>query len=140
MSSSHVFVESRVVTEEDLDDLNHVNNLQYLRWTLKTANAHSKHVGWSSDRYHQLGAGWLVRSHKITYKMPAVLGDEVLIRTWIEELDRVSALRKYEVMRKADDRVYAVAETRWVFVDLKSLKLLAIPNDVRMAFQFPLNE
>ena len=135
MNKRSIYVDLRVVCEEDLDELNHVNNLQYLRWTLKTASAHSKHVGWPSARYRQSGTGWIVRSHKITYKLPAQLGDEVVIRTWLADLDRVSALRKYEIVRKLDDRVYAIAETRWVFVDLITLKLTPIPDEVRAAFE-----
>lgn len=134
MAESAIYIDNRVVCEDDLDELNHVNNLQYLRWTLKIANAHSKHVGWSADRYRESGTGWIVRSHKITYKLPAQLGDEVVIRTWLEELDRVSALRKYEIARKSDDRIYAFAETRWVFVEFSTLKLTAIPEEVRSAF------
>ncbi len=134
MAESAIFIDNRVVCEDDLDELNHVNNLQYLRWTLKTATAHSKHVGWSADRYRESGTGWIVRSHKITYKLPAQLGDAVVIRTWLEELDRVSALRKYEIARKSDDRIYAFAETRWVFVEFSTLKLIAIPEEVRSAF------
>ena len=136
MPERRVFEALRVVSEEDLDELNHVNNLQYLRWTLKVASAHSSSVGWPSSRYRELGTGWIVRSHKITYKLPAQLGDEVLIRTWLEELDRVSALRKYEIVRRTDGRTYANAETRWVYVDLATLKLTGIPDEVRTAFQF----
>jgi len=137
MADSKIYVDQRVVSEEDLDELNHVNNLQYLRWTLIAAGAHSKSVGWPSSRYRETGMGWIVRSHKITYKLPAQLGDEVLIRTWLEELDRVSALRKYEIVRKSDDRTFAISETRWVFVDLTTLKLTAIPDEIRSAFQSP---
>lgn len=135
MTDRIVFSEERVVSEEDLDELNHVNNLQYLRWTLKVAGSHSKSVGWPSSRYREMGVGWIVRSHNITYKLPAQLGDEVLIRTWLEELDRVSALRRYEIVRKSDGRTFAVSQTRWVFVDLVTLKLIAIPDEVRAAFQ-----
>ena len=134
MNKRSIYVDLRVVCEEDLDELNHVNNLQYLRWTLKAASDHSKSVGWPSDRYRESGTGWIVRSHKITYKLPAQLGEEIVIRTWIDVFDRVSALRKYEIVRKSDDRTYAVAETRWVFVELATLKLIAIPDDVRSAF------
>ena len=130
------FVEQRVVIEEDLDEMNHVNNLQYLRWTLITASAHSRHVGWPSARYRELGAGWIVRSHNITYKVPALLGDVILIRTWIASFDKVSSVRKYEITRAADQRVCAVAETRWVFVDFASLKLTEIPAEVKSAFGF----
>lgn len=136
MSISSVYVDARTVVAEDLDEMNHVNNLQYLRWTLKAASAHSRHVGWPSERYRELGAGWLVRSHSITYKVPALLDDEVLIRTWIADFDKVSSMRKYEIVRQADNRVCALAETRWVFIDFTTFKLTEIPPAIRHAFGF----
>lgn len=134
MMFSDVFIHNRLVCEEDIDALQHVNNLQYLRWTLKAAAEHSRHVGWSAERYRQGGSGWIVRSHKITYKVPALLGDEVEIRTWIADFQRVSSLRKYEITRKSDGRFFAVAETQWVFVDFATLKPTSIPEEVRAAF------
>lgn len=88
MSASTKYIEKWTVIDEDLDELDHVNNLQYLRWTLKVAASHSSHVGWPSSRYRQLGMGWVVRSHKITYKIPAKLNDAIEIRTWVESLTR----------------------------------------------------
>lgn len=132
---SPIFEDQRTVCTDDLDELEHVNNLQYLRWTLKAASAHSGHVGWSSERYRSLGSVWVVRSHKITYKLPAQLNDQIIVRTWVADFERFSSLRKYEIVRVADQRLCAVAETRWVFVDLVTQKLTAIPDEVRSAFQ-----
>ncbi len=131
---SDVFIDNRVVVAEDIDALEHVNNLQYLRWTLKAAVEHSRHVGWSPQRYREFGSGWIVRSHKITYKVPAMLGEEVQIRTWIADVERISSLRKYEITRKADGRCFALAETQWVFVNFATLKPVPIPPEVRAAF------
>ena len=128
------FIDKRTVVEEDLDALNHVNNLQYLHWTLKTASAHSAHVGWPSSRYRELGVGWVVRSHNITYKSPAKLHDEIAIHTWIKSFDKVTSIRKYEIIRQSDQRVCAIAETRWVFVNFETLQLVPIPEEVRAAF------
>jgi acyl-CoA thioester hydrolase len=137
MSANAKFIDRRTVIEEDLDALNHVNNLQYLRWTLKAASAHSSHVGWPSSRYRELGMGWVVRSHNITYKVPAKLNDEIAIHTWIKSFDKVTSIRKYEIIRQTDSRVCAIAETRWVFVDFETLQLVAIPAEVRAAFGVP---
>ena len=135
MALSRIFIAERIVCAEDLDEMNHVNNLEYLRWTLKAASEHSRHVGWPSERYRELGSSWIVRSHRITYKIPAVLGDKIEIRTWIEDFEKVSSLRKYEILRKSDGRACALAETRWVFVDLVTAKLTEVPEIVRAAFQ-----
>ncbi len=129
-----IFFQHHTVVEDDLDDYQHVNNLRYLQWTLRAASGHSKQVGWTSQRYRELGAGWIVRSHQITYKLAARLGDEVVIKTWIADLERFSSLRKYEIRLAKDQRLCAVAETRWVFIDFTTQKPVAVPEDVRQAF------
>lgn len=136
MNEKATFDDLRTVVEEDIDALNHVNNLQYLRWTLKTASAHSKYVGWPAERYRALGSGWIVRSHKITYKVPALLNDEILIQTRVAGFDRYSSVRKYTILRTSDATVCATAETRWVFVNFETLRLVEIPEEVKHAFGF----
>ena len=67
------------VIPEDIDELGHAGNFQYVKWTQQAAIAHSTANGWSPQRYFELGAGWVVRAHKITYLKPALEGDELVI-------------------------------------------------------------
>ena len=90
---------------DDLDEMNHVNNLVYLKWCLKAAGAHSRQVGWPAQRYHESGFGFVVRAHKIKYKIPALLGDEVAIKTWVASMDKVSSDRRYQILRMSDSFV-----------------------------------
>ena len=122
---SDVFEFQYTVVESDIDAMNHVNNLEYLRWTLRAAHAHSKSIGWSSERFRQYGAGFIVRSHNIKYRLPALLGDRVTIKTWVQELNRVSSIRKYHIIRSSDGRRFADVETNWVFVDFQTTGLRA---------------
>ena len=119
---------------DDLDEMNHVNNLVYLKWCLTAATAHSRQVGWSSERYHESGFGFVVRAHKIKYKIPALLDDEIEVKTWVASMEKVSSARRYQILRKSDGKRLAEAETTWVFVDLKTLELAKIPSEVRRAF------
>lgn len=43
---------------------------------------------------------WVVRQHKIQYLLPAFAGEEIEIKTWIENIRRVRSLRKYEFVEK----------------------------------------
>ena len=122
------------VEAESLDEMNHVNNLVFLRWCLKSASAHSMSVGWSSIRYRESGFGFIVRSHKIKYKIPALLGDEIVVKTWVAGMERFSSKRRYHVIRQRDGRRLAEAETNWVFVNLESGELAEIPEQVSTAF------
>lgn len=48
-----VFRWSHLVTQDEIDEQKHVNNLEYLRWTQTAAVAHSAAQGWTADRYHE---------------------------------------------------------------------------------------
>ena len=133
-SYSNVFEYYHEVVASDIDAMNHVNNLEYLRWTLRAAGSHSRSVGWSADRFRAYGAGFIVRSHNIKYRLPALLGDHVTVKTWVKEFTTVSSTRKYQIIRSSDQKRLADAETNWVFVDFKTTNLKAIPDEIRSAF------
>lgn len=121
-------------TAEDIDELNHVSNLVYVRWVLEVARAHSDVVGWDTAAYRELGSIWVVRRHEIDYAQSARLGDEVVLTTWVDSWKRVSSVRRTELVRRSDDRVLARAATTWAFVELESGRPTRIPASVQEAF------
>ena len=121
-------------TDADIDELNHVSNLVYLRWVLEVARAHSDAVGWDTPAYRELGSIWVVRRHEIDYAQSARLGDEVALTTWVDAWKRVSCVRHTEIVRKADDRLLARAATTWAFVELESGRPTRIPPSVQGTF------
>lgn len=133
-SFSAVFEYHHEVIASDIDAMNHVNNLEYLRWTLSAAHSHSRSVGWSADRFREHGAGFVVRSHNIKYRLPALLGDHVTVKTWVKEFTKVSSVRKYQIIRSSDQKRLADVETNWAFVDFKTTNLKPIPDEIRSAF------
>ena len=70
-----VFEYHHQVTADEIDRVGHVNNIEYLRWLQNAAIAHSAAQGWPARAYHELGQGWVVRSHYIEYLAPAFPGD-----------------------------------------------------------------
>ena len=99
-----------VVTREDIDELGHAGNFHYVRWMQNAAVAHSAANGWPPERYNELGAGWVVRAHQITYLKPAYEGDELVITTWVENIRPATSLRRYEI-RRADGALLARSVT-----------------------------
>ena len=137
MTKDHEFAYRLTVRPDDIDELNHVHNIQYLRWTNQAAVAHSTRVGWPTARYRETGRGFIVRTHNIQYRVPAQLDDAITVLTWIEQMHKASCLRKYRILRESDGQLLARAETTWVFVDLASLQLLRIPEEISAAFPLP---
>jgi len=133
-----VFHFPHVVADDELDAvINHVNNLAYLKWMQSAAVAHSAAQGWPADRYRELGAGWVVRTHQIEYLQPALAHDAITIRTWVADLKKVTSLRRYKIVRQAGDKeiTLAVASTDWAFIHFATHQLKRIPPEVAEAFE-----
>ncbi|MBC8353140.1 MAG: acyl-CoA thioesterase [Planctomycetes bacterium] len=113
---SAVFVFEHHVRDDEIDALGHVNNLAYLKWMQSAAMAHSSACGWTTERYLESGAGWVVRSHKIEYFNSALANDRIIVRTWVAGFKKVTSLRRYKIFRGIDETLLAEAETNWAFI------------------------
>jgi acyl-CoA thioester hydrolase len=125
------------VTDRDIDQLRHANNLSYLHWMQAAALEHSAAQGWPTEAYQALGAGWVVRSHHIDYLQPAFEGDSIVVRTWVADMKKVTSLRRYEILRPEADAsvVLARAATDWAFVRFSTGVPQRIPPEVAGAFE-----
>lgn len=121
------------VSPEEIDQLGHAGNIHYVRWMQDAAVAHSAALGWPLDRYLALGAGWVVRSHQVTYRRQALEGEAVEVLTWVANMRRSTSLRKYEI-RNAAGQVLARAETDWAFIDYARQRPVRVPPEVAENF------
>ena len=127
---------SKIVTipPSVIDENRHVNNVAYVQWMQDIAIEHYESIGGTSPM-QKVGATWVARSHLIEYLLPAFAGEEIEIRTWIENVRRVRSLRRYEFVRITDGRLIVRGETDWVFVDAATGSPRAIPEEVMKVFQ-----
>src|SRR5687767_13931277 len=81
-----------------IDENDHVNNVEYVRWMQEAAVRHFAAVG-GNALMREAGATWVVRSHHVEYLRPALRGERIRVRTWVEDFRRVMSRRKYEFLR-----------------------------------------
>jgi acyl-CoA thioester hydrolase len=117
------------VTPDLVDTNRHVNNVAYVQWMQDVATGHANACG-GAALAKQLGAAWFVRTHRIEYLKPAVLGDQIRLITWVADWRRVRSLRRYRFTRNSDQALLAEGETDWVFVDASSGRPKTIPAEV----------
>ena len=129
-----VFRYELTVSDDTIDENGHVNNVEYLRWMLDAAVLHAEMLGCTAA-IKAIGATWVVRTHHITYLLPAFAGEKIVVLTWVSNLRRVLSLRKYKVVRMADKAILAEGETDWVFVHAQTGKLRSIPGDIIALFE-----
>ena len=133
--SHPVFIHPLRVEPGAIDFNQHANNVQFVQWLQDVAMLHSAAGGWPLERYQQTGTSWVVRSHFVEYLRPALLGDELLLATWIAGFAGDTAPRRTLIWRVRDRKLLARAETVWVFVDVGSGRGQAIPPDFTGAFE-----
>ena len=132
MPVSSIYSKPFLIPQSSIDENGHVNNVSYVQWMQDIAVEHYSSIGGVAAQGPN--ATWVVREHKVEYLLPAFVGEEIEIKTWVENVRRVRSLRKYEFVRKSDGKVLVRGETDWVFVDIKSGRPLAIPEAVSEVF------
>ena len=129
-----IFEFRHIVQPSEIDGQGHVNNIEYLRWMQDAAVEHSAVQGWTTQRYLEFGAVFVVRSHQIEYLQPAFLGEEIKVVTWVSLFGKLTTLRKYQILRAKDDTLLARAETNWAYVSWPQRRPRRCPPELVEAF------
>ena len=132
MPISSIYSKTFIIPRSVIDENGHVNNVAYVQWMQDLAVEHYASIGGLEAQGGD--ATWVIREHRIEYLLPAFVGEEIEINTWVENIRRVRSLRKYEFVRKSDGKVLVRGETEWVFVNAKTGRPLSIPANVSKVF------
>lgn len=113
-----------------IDGLNHVNNAVYLQWCEQAGWAHSEHLGLYLDDYKRLDRAMAIRRGEYDYLLPAVLGDDLLLSTWLTASDgKLTMTRNFQLINATDGQT--VMRGRWdlVCIELTSGKARRMPQE-----------
>jgi acyl-CoA thioester hydrolase len=122
------------VTPGDIDALDHVNNVTYLRWVQDVAVAHWLNVTTQEERQRWF---WIVLRHEIDYKRPGLLGDEIVVETWVGASIRLKFERFTEIRRLRDGELLAKAKSWWCPIDAHTRRPTAASDEIRRRFSIP---
>jgi acyl-CoA thioester hydrolase len=124
------------VIPSDIDAYNHVNNSVYLSWFDRAAWSHSASLGISLDEcVKSLRRGMAAHRTEINYVRAAVLGDRVLVGTWITETDSKLRVQRHFQIRRADDgTTLATARTDYVCINLDNGRAARMPETFQQAY------
>lgn len=118
-----------------IDEYDHVNNAEYLRWIEQVSWAHSESLGLSLARYRELDRGMAVHRHELDYLAPAFEGDRLALATWIIDGDgRLTLTRRFQLIRPADGRTLLRARTRFACIELSSGRPRRLPEEYRRIY------
>lgn len=120
------------VSSEDIDLLEHVNNLVYVKWMDEIATNHWAHLTKDTPLPQYV---WVVVRHEIDYLKQASLGDKIIVKTWVGETKGVTSVRFMEFYK--NDVLLVKAKTTWAMLDAKTFKPSRIRENVLKVLQAP---
>ena len=113
----------------DIDAYDHVNNSVYLSWFDRAAWSHSATLGITIGQCVAMRRGMAAHRTEIDYLRAAVLGDRVLVGTWIVSTDnRLRVARRFQVLRVSDAEILSRARTEYVCINLDSGRAARMPE------------
>lgn len=122
------------VSVADIDDLEHANNVVYLRWVQEAAAAHWDAI--ASDELKKKYS-WVVLRHEIDYKQAAYLGDQLIAHTWVGTCEGVRSVRHVTMYHSGSGKIVAEAKTTWCLLDTDTMKPKRIEDDIISIFMKP---
>jgi acyl-CoA thioester hydrolase len=130
--AAEIFTQRFPVDPADIDELGHVNNIVYLRYAQEIAIAH-----WRARAAPEMVEAfvWVVMRHEVDYRAPLTLGDEVEVRTWVDETPRGPAWARFVDISKAGaDKPAARIRSNWCLLDAATRRVKRVPPEMAGRF------
>ena len=120
----HVHIKEILITKEHLDQMNHVNNVQYVHWVEEMAKEHWDILRLNTNYVDDF---WFLADHHIQYKKQVYEGDILMVKTYPQKPDGIRQPRKVEFYK--NDELMVDSKTLWVLIDKDTQKIKRIEND-----------
>ncbi|MFS4418458.1 acyl-CoA thioesterase [Maribacter sp. 2307ULW6-5] len=120
-----------IVAQDDLDELEHVNNVRYVQWIQDISKEHWLRCAPPALREN---THWVVMTHHIQYKAAAVLGDPLRLVTHIEKSRGAISVRVVHIHHAKTNTLFVRSSTEWVLLNADTQKPIRIPKEVQEIF------
>ena len=117
---SSVFDLKIKVKPEHIDVLGHVNNVVYVQWMQDVASAHIETLGVGLDQYLEMKHAMVAVEHHVQYRKAAMLDDDVILRTWLYEINALYSFRQYAFFNAKDHSLLFTGNTKWACIEIAS--------------------
>lgn len=137
MAAEH-FIQRFAVVAGDIDELGHVNNIVYLRYAQDIATAHWRLRAPAEmlDAYV-----WVVTRHEVDYRAQLELGDNVEVRTWVDDTPRGPSWARFvDVYKAGAEKPCAQIKSNWVLLDAQTRRMKRVPLDLAQHFMADQND
>ena len=128
---SSKFIQHLTVKKQHIDNLQHVNNVQFLFWAQEIAKAHWEKLTENAD--FEIGI-WVVRSHQIEYRSNAEEGDKIRIETYVDSVRGPLSNRNVKFYDDLSEKLLVKSQTQWCYLNPKTRKPIPVSKKITALF------
>lgn len=113
----------------DVGKSNKLTNRALLGFLEDIAGMHSNQAGFGLNDIEKTGLTWVLLNWKVKVFKRPLYGEAVLAKTWARDVLKFYTYRDFEVYDSNNNKI-AIATTKWVLMDAKTMSLTKISDDV----------
>lgn len=123
------------VRPDDIDMFNHVHNSKYLDYVLAARYEQmEKYYGMSWEKFTEQGFGWVVSKVTINFKRALKMGDKMLVRTGILEMNEKGSSVQFQILNKTTGKVSTDGIFDYVMIDLTTQRACKVNEEMIKAY------
>lgn len=129
------FNKQYIVKYHDCSNNDLIDFGQLIRYAQETSTLHAEDLGCGIEYLNENKCGWiLLENHCKVNRYPKV-GEKFNVRTWVNSMDRIYAIRHYEI-KDMQDNVILQSYTKWIIYSFERKRPIKIPSEVNDMFIF----
>lgn len=116
------------VRPDDIDMNNHVHTSRYFDYYLFARyDQMERCYGIPMEKFLENGWTWYVKSCQIEFKRPLVMGETVVVRTWLENFVKSEACVRFQIIKKQTGKTAAEGMVLNTMINIASGRPEIIP-------------
>lgn len=117
------------VRPDDIDMNQHVHASRYYDYVLAARyDQMARCYRMSLEEFTQAGYAWFVRTAHLDYKRPLGLGEQMIVRTWVEEILKDSVRVTFQILKKSNGKLACDGYFDYTMVSVETGRSEVIPD------------
>ena len=117
------------VRPDDIDMNQHVHGSRYFDYVLAARyDQMARCYKMSMDEFIKAGFGWFIRTAHLEYRRPLEIGDDFIVRTWVEDIRKDTVRVQFEIAKKATGKLCCDGYFDYSMVTLANGRATPIPD------------
>lgn len=119
----------------DVGRKNKISNKAIIKMLEDVGGIESEKAGYGLNEIEENHLSWVLLAWKVKVLRRPIYNEEVIARTWARDGNKVFTYRDYEIY-DSNGKLCVIATSKWTLVDIRTLKLVGISEEVRSKYTF----